>query len=48
MAYAFTWIVWAPWVFGPDGAGWLQVRLDPKLIGYLNAAAIRVRDDLGD
>lgn len=40
MAYAFTWIVWSPWVFGQDGAGWLQVRVDRKLSGFLNAAAI--------
>jgi membrane protease YdiL (CAAX protease family) len=40
MAYAFTWIVWSPWVLGQDGAGVLPVRIDPGLVGYLNAAAI--------
>ena len=25
MAYAFTWIVWLPWVLGQDGAG----QIDP-------------------
>jgi uncharacterized protein len=40
MAYAFTWIVWSPWVLGEDGAGLLPVRIDPQLVGFLNAAAI--------
>ncbi|MDD7939913.1 type II CAAX endopeptidase family protein [Actinomycetospora lutea] len=40
MAYAFSWIVWSPWVLGQDGAGLLPVRIDPGLVGYLNAAAI--------
>jgi uncharacterized protein len=40
MAYAFTWIVWSPWVLGQDGAGLLPVRIDPHLVGLLNAAAI--------
>jgi membrane protease YdiL (CAAX protease family) len=40
MAYAFTWIVWSPWVLGEDGAGLLPVRIDPHLVGFLNAAAI--------
>lgn len=40
MAYAFSWIVWSPWVLGQDGAGLLPLRIDPTLVGYLNAAAI--------
>jgi uncharacterized protein len=40
MAYAFSWIVWSPWVLGQDGAGVLPIRIDPGLVGYLNAAAI--------
>lgn len=40
MAYAFTWIVWSPWVLGEDGAGLLPVRIDPQLVGFLNATAI--------
>ncbi|MEJ2867801.1 CPBP family intramembrane glutamic endopeptidase [Actinomycetospora sp. OC33-EN08] len=40
MAYAFSWLVWSPWVLGEDGAGLLPTRIDPALIGYLNAAAI--------
>ncbi|GAA4877744.1 type II CAAX endopeptidase family protein [Actinomycetospora straminea] len=40
MAYAFSWIVWAPWTLGQDGAGLLPTRIDPALVGYLNATAI--------
>jgi uncharacterized protein len=40
MAYAFSWIVWSPWVLGQDGAGVLPIHINPALIGYLNAAAI--------
>jgi membrane protease YdiL (CAAX protease family) len=40
MAYAFSWIVWSPWVLGQDGAGLLPIRIPPTLSGYLNAAAI--------
>lgn len=40
MAYAFSWIVWSPWVLGQDGAGLLPLRIDPALTGFLNAAAI--------
>lgn len=40
LAYLLTWIVWTPWVFGRDGAGWLPTSIDPALVGYLNAAAI--------
>jgi hypothetical protein len=27
MAYAFSWIVWAPWVLGEDGAGLLPINI---------------------
>jgi uncharacterized protein len=27
MAYAFTWIVWSPWVLGQDGAGLLPIKI---------------------
>ena len=40
MAYAFTWIVWAPWVLGQDGAGLLPIKIPQATTGYLNAAAI--------
>lgn len=40
MAYAFSWIVWSPWVLGQDGAGLLPTRIDPGVVGYLNATAI--------
>lgn len=40
LAYAFSWIVWSPWVLGQDGAGLLPTRIDPGVVGYLNAAAI--------
>jgi membrane protease YdiL (CAAX protease family) len=40
MAYAFTWIVWAPWVLGQDGAGLLPIEIPQAASGYLNAAAI--------
>src|ERR1700712_3954439 len=40
MAYAFSWIVWSPWVLGQDGAGLLPISIDPTVVGYLNAAAI--------
>jgi uncharacterized protein len=40
MAYAFSWIVWSPWVLGQDGAGLLPIRIPPTLSGYLNAAVI--------
>ena len=50
MAYAFSWIVWAPGVLGEDGAGLLPIRIDRILGGYLNAAAIpqpcRVRNPI--
>ena len=40
MAYAFSWIVWAPWVLGQDGAGLLPTGFSQTATGYLNAAAI--------
>jgi uncharacterized protein len=40
MAYAFTWIVWSPWVLGQDGAGLLPIKISHAASGYLNAAAI--------
>jgi uncharacterized protein len=40
MAYAFTWIVWSPWVLGQDGAGLLPIKIPQAASGYLNAAAI--------
>jgi len=40
MAYAFTWIVWSPWVLGKDGAGLLPIHISQTMSGYLNATAI--------
>jgi membrane protease YdiL (CAAX protease family) len=40
LAYAFTWLVWTPWVLGQDGAGLLPIKLSDATSGYLNAAAI--------
>jgi CAAX protease family protein len=40
MAYAFSWIVWTPWVLGEDGAGLLPIKLSDATSGLLNAAAI--------
>ena len=40
MAYAFTWLVWAPWVLGEDGAGLLPINVSQTASGYLNATAI--------
>jgi uncharacterized protein len=40
MAYAFTWIVWSPWVLGQDGAGLLPIKIPQAASGFLNAAAI--------
>jgi hypothetical protein len=39
MAYAFSWLVWSPWVLGKDGAGLLPTELSRAATGYLNAAA---------
>ena len=40
MAYAFSWIVWSPWVLGKDGAGLLPIQIPQTVVGYLNATAI--------
>jgi membrane protease YdiL (CAAX protease family) len=40
MAYAFSWLVWAPWVLGEDGAGLLPIKISDSASGLLNAAAI--------
>jgi uncharacterized protein len=40
MAYAFSWIVWAPWVLGEDGASLLPINISQTASGYLNATAI--------
>src|SRR5215213_3476601 len=40
MAYAFSWIVWSPWVLGEDGAGLLPIDISQTASGFLNAAAI--------
>ena len=40
MAYAFTWIVWSPWVLGQDGASLLPIKISQAASGYLNASAI--------
>jgi membrane protease YdiL (CAAX protease family) len=40
MAYAFSWIVWSPWVLSEDGVGLLPITLSPLTVGLLNATAI--------
>lgn len=40
MAYAFSWIVWSPWVLGKDGVGLLPIQIPQAMVGYLNATAI--------
>jgi uncharacterized protein len=40
MAYAFSWLVWAPWVLGGDGAGLVPINISQTASGYLNATAI--------
>src|ERR687891_645099 len=40
MAYAFSWIVWSPWVLSEEGVGLLPFRLSDAASGLLNAAAI--------
>jgi membrane protease YdiL (CAAX protease family) len=40
MAYAFSWIVWSPWVLSEDGVGLLPYQLSGWTTGLLNAAAI--------
>src|SRR3954449_503611 len=40
MAFAFSWIVWSPWILSEDGLGLLRYRLGGAASGLLNAAAI--------
>src|SRR3954471_22545204 len=40
MAYAFTWIVWSPWVLSEDGVGLLPYQLSGWTKALLSAAAI--------
>src|SRR5918912_2060728 len=40
MAFAFSWIVWSPWVLSEDGVGLLPYKLSDVAAGLLNAAAI--------
>jgi uncharacterized protein len=40
MAYAFSWIVWSPWVLSEDGVGLLPFELSGATTGLLSAAAI--------
>src|ERR671933_1437818 len=40
MAFAFSWIVWSPWVLSEDGAGLLPFKLSDAASGLLVAAAI--------
>jgi membrane protease YdiL (CAAX protease family) len=43
MAFAFSWLVWSPWVLSEDGAGLLPFKLSDvsdAASGLLNAAAI--------
>jgi membrane protease YdiL (CAAX protease family) len=40
MAYAFSWIVWSPWVLSEEGVGLLPFRLSDGASGLLNAFAI--------
>src|SRR5918998_2356550 len=40
MAYAFSWIVWSPWVLSEDGVGLLSYELSDGTSGLLNAFAI--------
>src|SRR4051812_7507840 len=40
MAYAFSWLVWSPWVLGKDGAGLLPPELSVPTSGLLLAAGI--------
>ena len=39
MAYAFSWLVWSPWVLGQDGAGLLPIKIG-QASGLLLAAGI--------
>ena len=40
MAYAFSWIVWSPWVLSEEGISLLPFELSDATSGLLNAAAI--------
>ena len=40
MAYAFSWIVWSPWVLSEEGVGLLPFELSGATSGLLNAVAI--------
>ena len=40
MAFAFSWIVWSPWVLSEDGLGLLPYKLGDAASGLLNSAAI--------
>src|ERR687894_108223 len=40
MAYAFSWIVWSPWVLSEEGVGLLPFELSDATSGLLNAVAI--------
>jgi CAAX protease family protein len=40
MAYAFSWIVWSPWVLSEEGVGLLPYELSGATSGLLSAAAI--------
>ena len=40
MAYAFSWIVWSPWVLSEEGVGLLPFELSGAAAGLLNAFAI--------
>jgi membrane protease YdiL (CAAX protease family) len=40
MAFAFSWIVWSPWVLSEDGVGLLPYQLSGLTKGLLSAAAI--------
>ena len=39
MAYAFSWIVWSPWVLSEDGVGLLPFQLPSWTIGFVLAPA---------
>src|SRR5215213_3590946 len=40
MAFAFSWIVWSPWILSEDGLGLLPYKLGDAASGLLNSAAI--------
>jgi uncharacterized protein len=40
MAYAFSWLVWSPWVLGQDGAGLLPFKFSHAASGHLLTAGI--------